>query len=180
MQKEAREGKRTLLKKDPGLPNLRVLKAKLDNKVFYSIVEDWWWNPYSQNCFKRKQLSSNNIIVLRVVPKLYFSILRFQTMQWIDSKKRQYGNVKCISISDPIDCWHDSWPRWLKRHQRELSNSSKIIFWMYFHYWLFVDTFLEWFENGAYKRRRSCRTDQKSILQAVETSIPIELAFKEG
>ncbi len=180
MQKEAREGKRTLLKKDPGLPNLRVLKAKLDNKVFYSIVEDWWWNPYSQNCFKRKQLSSNNIIVLRVVPKLYFSILRFQTMQWIDSKKRQYGNVKCISISDPIDCWHDSWPRWLKRHQRELNNSSKIIFWMYSHYWPFVDAFLEWFENGAYKRRRSCRTDQKSILQAVETSIPIELAFKEG
>lgn len=37
MQKEAREGKRTLLKKDPGLPNLRVLKAKLDNKVSYSI-----------------------------------------------------------------------------------------------------------------------------------------------
>ena len=48
---------------------------------------------------------------------------------------------------------------------------------MHFHYWPFVDAFLEWFENGAYKRRRSCWTDQKSILQAVETSIRIELGI---
>ncbi|KAK8795539.1 hypothetical protein WA158_000196 [Blastocystis sp. Blastoise] len=31
-QKEAREGKRTLLRKDPGLPNLKNIKQKLENK----------------------------------------------------------------------------------------------------------------------------------------------------